>query len=152
MKMSVFNLRSFFILLIVCCQIQCKKSADKINIQLYDQPLSIIQKYITGRWKLEYTEGGGLNNRLPDVSDTYMTLDSSHITIKNKNGYFVDTTITWQKVAYGSATTYTYLMKYSDRNYPVPFVYAVQRIQDDMLVLRDRFTSEDSYLYFSKSN
>lgn len=128
----------------------CKKdNSDHTTIQLYDKSLSIIQKYVTGKWKYLYSEGGNFN--LPpqyDKNDTYMIIDSSRIIFKDKTGIIQDSTITWMKDKYNGVDTFI-LLYYSSA--AVPYPYVVIGIQNGILQLNEAASDAMSY-YFRKVN
>lgn len=139
-------LLSLFLVFISVPFFQCKKdSPDHTTIQLYDKPLSVIQKYLTGKWKYLYNEGGNFN--LPpeyDINDTYMIVDSSRILFKNKTGILYDSNITWLKDRYNGSDTFV-LLSYSSS--AVPYLYVVIGIQDGILELREDASDAMSYYY-----
>jgi hypothetical protein len=151
MKMLVRYSKVVFGIVLFCfLNFHCRKDgSDHTSIQLYDQPLQIIQQYLSGKWKLLYSTGGNFN--LPpqyDKYDTFMILDSSRIIIKNQSGIVSDTTITWKKDRYNGTDTFI-LLYYS--NSAVPYPYVVVGIQDGTLELREAAADAMSY-YFRKVN
>ena len=59
----------------------CEKDSEQLlhNITLYDKPLSVIQKYITGKWKLQYAFGGLWAHKVINTDNSYMILSPNHI-------------------------------------------------------------------------
>lgn len=78
---------------------QCKKEQfNESTITLYDKPLSTIQGYIKGKWKLHYAYGGISVAKYPAKHNEYMYLEANRIVVGNDSaGVVVDTKITWRK-------------------------------------------------------
>jgi len=74
---------SFFAAYITVILDSCtrEKESDHINIILWDKPLYVIQKYISGKWKLRYALGGLLTHKYIDTPNTYTIYSKYHITI-----------------------------------------------------------------------
>jgi len=131
---------------------QCKKHTTRLNITLYNQPLSVIQKYVSGKWKLEYTYGGIIANLRSDYHDKnyiWQIDEGSHIKKWDMGNLFTDTTIEWYQYTYGGGDKIFVMKFYDDRQYP--YNYIVWGIVDDSLVLRD-FGSDPVTYHFSKQN
>lgn len=144
MKSSILKI-SFICLLLSLMGVGCKKEHDSeqqnINITLYDQPLSVIQKYITGNWKLQYQIGGIAGSKYVDTHNSYMNLTPGHIIIGNDlNGVFVDSSIKWTN-KYNS-----YLLDYSYSE-GVHFAYIIERIKNDTLIITDDLGDGFTYYY-----
>ncbi len=110
------------------------------NITLYDKPLSVIQKYITGKWKLQYAFGGLWAHKVINTDNSYMILSPNHIIKGNDSrGVFVDSRIEW-------INKYdTYLLNYSYSE-GVHFAYIIERIKNDTLMLTE--DAGDGFTYF----
>jgi len=107
-KINMKNLK--FLALILCLAgslFSCDKKDDndmsKIdfnNIEdLYAQPLSVIQKCVEGKWKLQYFAGGLCYQKIIDSNGSYMYLTQDTI-IKGSNTNEVTTNspIIWEKM------------------------------------------------------
>ena len=113
------------------------------DITLSDKPLSVIQQYITGDWKLQYSIGGIAGSKYIDESNSYMILSPNHITKgDDSKGVFVDEDIDWIKTEIGT-NEFTYLMSYP----PSPISYIVIGIKTDTLVIRDYLSDGFTYYY-----
>ena len=66
MKTILFAFRLCFFLASALCVSRCKKDnstpIDRLNIVLYDKPLSVIRQHIQGKWQLIYGKGGIATN------------------------------------------------------------------------------------------
>lgn len=129
------------------CFLQCKKEKVPLNISLYDKPLTTIQSYIQGKWRLHYIEGGicACTYQL-DTANISLSIAPRRITFFKNNAIDLDTTLTWSFSNYAS----TYLMSwYDQRGYP--YNRGANRIQNDTLVLYDPGPDGFSY-YYTKIN
>ena len=121
----------------------CDKKEDfgpeSTNVKLRDKPLSVIQHYITGDWKLQYAVGGLSAQTFIDTANTYMTLSSTHILIGNDSGVLINSSIKWVK-KYD-----TYVLDYS---YPegVHYPYIIESIKNDSLIITE--DAGDGFTYF----
>lgn len=145
-----FFIGKFCLLLIVClCFSNCKKKNDHINITLYNKPLSIIQSYIQGKWKLEYEDGGFCGCVSPkDSFFLYATLNPNRIILKNAMTVTTDTTINWKYISFFGESTYV-MNFYSPSG--VPFNFAAKGIFNDTLVLYQPGPDGMSF-YYTKLN
>lgn len=131
---------------------QCKKHNTRLNITLYNQPLPVIQKYVSGTWKLEYTYGGFVANLRTDFHDkgyVWQVDNGSDIKQWYMGNLITDTTIEWYQYAYGGGDKIFVMKFYEKRMYP--YNYIVLSIVNDSLVLRD-FGSDPVTYHFSKQN
>lgn len=119
---------------------------------MHDKPLSTIQSYIHGKWKLSYAKGGYCGSCVwPAKNNEYMILSTKRIVFGNDSANVVlDTTINWKR-AKGIFYDYTYLLTYY---YPAgygsfPIEYIVDRIYNDTLKLIDN-ASDPFYYYYTK--
>jgi len=132
---------------------QCKKHATRLkNITLYGQPLPVIQKYVSGTWKLEYDYGGIAANQRTDFHDKdyiWQIDNGSHIKQWYMGNLITDTTIEWYQYTYGGGDKIFVMKFYEKRMYP--YNYIVWSIVNDSLVLRD-FGSDPVTYRFSKQN
>ena len=142
----IFKLGAF-ILLLGLVGVGCKKDEQSVTITLHDQPLSIIQSYIEGKWKLQYSYGGLIASKYIDKNNTYMILSPEHISVKNDTkGVVVDTNITWVKTNIGNNDT-TYLLSYLLPGNSTPEYYIVSQIKSDTLIIREYVDDGYSYYY-----
>ena len=127
----------------------CKKENEPINIVLWDKPLSVIQDYITGNWKLQYATGGLIYHKYIERHNSYMFLTPNHIILGNDSlGVVVDTTIIWVRAEIAN-NEFTYLLGYSRLDYPWPEYDIVSQIKNDTLIIRDNL--DDGYdNYYTK--
>lgn len=141
MNKNNFILFSTLLLIVLFSFAQCKKEDVPLhvplNITLYDKPLSTIQYYITGKWKVEYAKGGfcGTCIYLPR-NNQYMQVNPDRIIFGNDStGIVVDTAVIWERTKdiFGDST---YLLTYSyPPAYVFPITYVVDKIYNDTLVL-----------------
>jgi len=165
MNLKVINLLiicgSFFILFIAfdCNREPVKKNNDGndptdtgVTITLWNKSLPIIQSYIKGHWKLQYTEGGFAAGTVFDKYNSYMILNSDSIILGNDPlGIYVDTSIVWLR-SKNMFNDSTFLLSYSDykySGYPYPERYTVYEIKNDTLLLVHDVL-DGYYYYYSK--
>ncbi|MCF6332545.1 MAG: hypothetical protein L3J11_04595 [Draconibacterium sp.] len=148
MKPKKLKLLTLLLLLLPLCLVVlgtgCERDHESEqllhNITLSDKPLSVIQKYITGDWKLQYAFGGLLAHKVTDTVNSYMILSPNYIIKGNDSrGVFVDSSIEWI-YKYD-----TYLLDYSYSE-GVHFAYIIERIKNDTLMLTE--DAGDGFTYF----
>lgn len=125
---------------------QCKKERTPLNITLYNKALPVIQSYIQGKWKCVYGKGGIASNTIQYYDDYYWIFTSDNKIVQSHGGDTVtDTTIkwVWDRGTYTNGNS-TFTMKFYDKQ-NVPWVYVVDRIVDDTLILHDN--SSDAVFY-----
>ena len=144
----------YFVLFIAILSViftQCRKHPSQLNITLYDQPLPVIQKYISGKWKLEYTYGGYIANLRTDLHDKdYIWQIDSGANIKQTylGNLITDTSIEWYPESRYTYVGPTFIMKfYDERMYA--YNYVVIGIVKDSLILKD-FAFDAVTYHFSK--
>jgi hypothetical protein len=125
----------------------CKKEDEgeqqNVNITLYNQPLSVIQKYITGNWKLQYSFGGLAAHKTINTDNYYMILSPDHIIEgSDSEGVYLDDPINWIKTKVGT-DEFTYLLSYPSSS----ISYIIVEIKNDTLVIRDNLDDGFSYYY-----
>ena len=155
MKKSFRLFQISIAILILFCFSQCKKNhSESGTVTLYNQTLPVIQSHINGKWKLEYINGGFIANYYNSFHDENVIWQFSLGTrvIQNYNGnIYTDTTITWiRDLGVNTRNDSTYLMKFYSKN-GNPYIYVVDRIFNDSLILRDNAVDGQDY-HFSKSN
>ena len=124
----------------------CEKDNEELlhNITLHDKPLPVIQKYITGKWRLQYAFGGLWAHKVINTNNSYMILSPDHITKGNDSGIIVDTTLVWVKTEIGT-NDFTYLFSYP----PSSISYIVDQIKNDTLVIT-QYLSDGFTFYYTK--
>lgn len=128
----------------------CKKEHESVqqnvNITLYDQPLSVIQKYISGNWKLQYQIGGIAGSKYIDSHNSYMSLTPDHIIFGDDlQGVIIDTTIVWKQDLNG--INETYLMGIPHPGWSTPMYFIVNEIKNDTLIIID-YNIIDGYTHY----
>lgn len=150
--MRFIRIELFLLLLAFTSFVSCKKDnqpTQSISIALQDKPLSVIQSYITGNWKLQYLYGGFSVHKEIEKNNSYMLLKPYHIVIGNDlEGIVVDTSIVWVKKDIGT-NEFTYLLSYSWSGYLWPEHYVVEKIKNDTLVIRE-YVDDGFRLYYTK--
>ena len=149
MKNTLFKF--FAISLIICNLLSCQEKLDypKSNIVLYDKPLSVIQKNITGKWKLQYSKGGYTPVTHMDEYNTYAIFSANHISVGNDSaGITLDTNINWFKTLAFSDDS-IYVMSYYQPGYSFPTNDIILEIRNDTLVIRD-FASDPFFYYYTR--
>jgi hypothetical protein len=147
MKKALYS----FLILFTFLFAQCKKEQTPLTITLYDKPLSTIQSYIKGEWKLEYEKGGFCSiciNRF-DTANYIWQFNSSNRVKQTYNGnVFTDISITWiNDLGMYTGRDSTFSMNfYEKRGYPCNYI--VDGIFKDSLVLHDNDNSADAVFYF----
>ncbi len=136
----------------IFCIEQCKKDSGHLNISLHDKPLSVIQEYTQGSWKLQNEKGGFCGNCIFYPTDTtfnlYMNLSSERIKLKNEYFQTLDTTIVWTSInVFGDST---YALNFSD-SMGIPYTFAADGIYNDTLVLYQPGPDGIAF-YYTKSN
>ena len=127
---------------------QCKKHATALNITLYDKDTVTIKKYIEGKWKLHYYQGGICGSCKFDVENENIGYEFSvnRIKIVSQNNPTVDTT--YRFITYKSGTW--------DYNHNILEFYAsvvqehfeCSEIKNDTLVLAQPFLNNPDYSEF----
>jgi len=138
-------------LLFLFCLTQCKNDNEELlhNIVLYNQPLPIIQKYIQGKWKLQYSYGGLATHKYIDTHNSYMILNSNRIIIGNDSTEVVNSTIVWEKTDIGS-NEFTYLLNFNSYGNLSTESQIVDQIKNDTLITRDYYVSDGFSYYYTK--
>ncbi|MGN6800967.1 MAG: hypothetical protein ACTHJN_03625 [Ginsengibacter sp.] len=149
-KYSVFYFVLFITILSVILP-QCKKHPSRLNITLYNQPLPVIKKYISGKWKLEYSYGGYIANLRTDFHDKdYIWQIDGGVNIKQTylGNLVTDTAIEWYPESRYTYVGPTFIMRFYDKGM-YPNNYVVIGIVEDSLVLKD-FAIDAVTYHFSK--
>jgi hypothetical protein len=142
LRISLFSMISLIIA-------ACSKDDPKVNIQLYDKPLSVIKANITGKWKLNYAYGGIVAQKHVDRHNSYMIINPDHIIIGgDSTGIKVDTAIVWVR-SKNIFNDSTYLMSYKWSGYPFPEYNIVDRIKNDTLIVIQN-VYDPIYYYYTK--
>lgn len=117
-----------------------------ISITLWNQPLDTIRKYTLGKWQLIYTIGAEPFYDTVYRSDLFWTIAADSLKEVNK-GKTRNYSLDWQWapiITTGSSRDSTFWMSLD--GYPE---YRVQGIENDTLVMRDRFVyPEAGYFKF----
>lgn len=145
-KLSFLFSASVFLVVIILFS-QCKKEHTPLNITLFDKPLPVIQSYVDGKWKLQYSKGGICGTCVwPVKHNPYLTLSSDRFVFENDSaGVIVDAPIVWKRVPWGSDSTYLLSYKYTSG------YFFVEGINNDTLTLRD-YASDPFYYYYTRFN
>ena len=142
----------FCLIIILCCGVQCKKDNNNgpLTITLYDKPLSTIQSYIQGNWKLHYGKGGIVSTMIQYYNNTFWNFTSGNKIKASYNGVITtDTTIRWyQDVGTYTNGATTFILSFSDKQ-GVPWNYVVEQIYNDTLILHDN-SSDAVFYHFTK--
>ncbi len=140
----------FFILMGAGCEKDHESDQENVNITLYDKPLSVIQQYITGNWKLQYQIGGIAGGKYVDEYNSFMNLTPNHIIMGNDlYGVVVDTITVWKRSLVGT-NEYTYLLGYPNSGWQSPKYYIVNQIKNDTLIIIDYNISDGFNYYYTK--
>jgi len=154
MKPILFVFKLCFFLTTSLCVIRCKKNntipVDRLNIVLYDKPLSVIRQYIQGKWQLIYGKGG-IATTTQYYYNNFWEFNDDCLRILGDNNVRVDTAIHW---IYNLGTftngDSTYIMNFRDKLGYI-YDYVVDQIYNDTLILHE--DASDAYFYhFIKSN
>jgi len=153
MKPIVIAIKFCFFMLTAFCLCYCKKSnvpSNGLNIVLYNQPLSVIQQHIQGKWQLLYSKGG-VATITQYYHNKFWEFDNDHVRFLDNNNLRVDTSIRW--IHSDAAYTYrdsTYIMNFNDKLGYI-YNYVVDRISNDTLILHE--DASDAFFYrLVKSN
>ena len=149
MKTMILKLSAFvliFTLMGAGCKKEHKNDEKEVTIMLYDKPLSVIQHYITGNWKFQYSYGGLATHKIINTDNSYINLSPNHITMGNNLGITVDAPIVWARADVGG-NIFTYLLSFP----PEPIPYIVYQIKDDTLILRDYNVPDGFHYYYTKN-
>ena len=148
--MRIMRLVWFLLSLTITCLLGCKKESHLVqlrSITLWDKPLSVIQSYSAGNWKLQYAYGGLCVQKSIATNNSYMIITPKHITIGNDStGVVVDSDISWVKTDIGS-NEFTYLLSYSWSGYLWPEYNIIEQIKNDTLVIREYIDDGLRYYY-----
>ena len=155
MKKVSFIPLSMLTLMTCFCYFRCKKGENfdckgrntPSNIVLYNKPLPVIQCTIQGKWKCVYGKGGIAVNTIQYYDGFYWSFANNKIiqiyngdTIANNSIKWV-----WDRGTYTNGEN-TFTMKLYDKE-NVPWVYVVDRILDDTLILHD-YSSDAVFYHF----
>lgn len=142
----------FLLLILLNCFTHCEEDRQPVHsstITLWDKPLSVIQSYTAGKWKLQYSFGGLWAHRITDTHSSYLHLSQDHIIAGNDSlGVVVDTSIVWVR-AMITGNDSTYLLSYYWRGYLFPEHFIVNQIKNDTLILSD-YGSDGFKYYYTK--
>jgi hypothetical protein len=148
--MRIIRFVLFSVSITIICLLGCKKESrtEKLrSMTLWDKPLSVIQSYSTGNWKLQYAYGGFAVHKWVATNNSYMILTPKHITIGNDStGVVVDSEITWVRTDIGT-NEFSYLLSYTRPDYPWPEYNIVYQIKNDTLVIRQYVSDALTYYY-----
>jgi len=149
MKKNAFTFCNALLLTTLFCFAQCKKEHTALNITLYDKPLSTIQYYIQGNWKLNYGKGGICGSCIQYYDSSTWKFVNNRIEETYKGSIRADTTINWTKDL-GTYTNgdSTFVMNFYDK-LGYPSNYVVDRIFNDTLILHDN-SSDAVFYHFTK--
>lgn len=139
--------------MLLICFTQCKNDNEELlhNIVLYNKPLKTIQHYIQGKWKLVYGKGGISSNTMYYCDTCFIEFTSDNKVISNSVAITEATTILWIKdIGTYTNNESTYLMTFND-NQGVPWVYVIDRIDNDTLIYHDN-SSDAIFYHYIKSN
>lgn len=138
------------VILPVILLLHCTKNKAGTNTILYDKPLSEIQSFINGKWDLRY-EHGGIATMTIQLTNVSWEFSNGIRVTENYHGQIIaDTVISWARATglfiNGDST---YLMQFPDEQ-GVPWVYVIDGIYNDTLVLHDN--AVDGFFYhFTRS-
>jgi hypothetical protein len=145
-----------FLIAILLCSVQCKKNKpsnptvkDSSYITLHDKSLSIIQSHIQGKWQLQYEQGSNFAGTFPQTDFFWEFNLNNNVRETYQSNLIVDTAINWVRTKDVFADS-TYLMTFSDIQ-GVPWVYIVDGVYNDTLVLYDNASDFTTY-HFTKTN
>lgn len=140
----------FLGLMILISIVQCKKNSEQLNISLHDKPLSVIQSYVQGNWKLQYEKGGFCATCTNYINNFYWNFTKDNkIQQTYNNTLITDTIINWEWSKPANVDS-TYIINFSDKR-GIPYFYVAYEIKNDTLVLMDAGNDPVSY-YLTKSN
>ncbi len=133
----------------------CKKNTNTnhLNITLYNKPLDTIKKYVTGNWKLVYTDGG-FDASKKYYDSIYFQLSATRIKQTfpaSRGGVLIDTTINWiWELGTYTSGSYTYVLQcFDDRSYE--YDYVPMQILNDTLILHENLV-DGFYYHLIKNN
>jgi hypothetical protein len=152
MKTRLFTL-SGLCFIILFYFVGCKKDQAPLNISLYDKPLSTIQSYVQGTWKLEYEKGGICSTCLNNFENKNFLWQfgfDNQIKQTFENNIVTDTAITWKKdrAYYINGDSAFNMNFYDKRGYP--YNYLVDGIFNDTLMLHDNYAADVVYYYLTR--
>ncbi len=124
--------------------IGCSKYANVPDIVLTNQPLTVIQESINGRWKLDYGFGGIGGIRYEAKANEYINFEPYRIVIGNDQGVIVDTSIVWKKVP-SSRTDSAYILTYQYQGRQNGLL--VKEIKDNSLIISEYASDAVTYYY-----
>jgi len=132
-------------ILLESCTKEQEKTTEPINIVLRDKPLSVIEDYISGKWKLNYAYGGLISHKYNDTINSYVTFSPGHIIYGNDlEGIYIDTTIVWTRVKINSDSVYIFTYAYTGNSPPMHQI--IDQIKYDTLIIVDY--AADGFSYF----
>jgi len=127
------------------CKKEQEQKTEPINIILRDKPLSVIEEYISGKWKLNYAYGGFITQKYIDTFNSYVIFSPGHIIYGDDlRGIYIDTTIIWERVKINFDSIYIFTYPYSGDNPPMHQI--IDQIKYDTLIILDY--AADGFTYF----
>lgn len=151
MKKIIHSLFLLFCLLTALLYFSaCKKDRSKVNITLYNKPLSTIKSYIVGKWDLKYEQGGISSLTFPQTNFFSTFTSDNRVTESYHDTIIVDASISWVRDIGSNIglNNLTYVMRFRDKE-EVPWNYVVDGIFNDTLVIHDN-GSDAMYYHFAK--
>ena len=122
------------------------------TITLYNKPLCQLKRYVTGNWKLIYTDGGyGGGKKYYD--STYWELSDNRIKRifpSSNGGVLIDTTINWiWTPIVSNGSVYSYILNYrDDRSYT--YDYIIMKKDNDTLIISETGIDGFNYHFIKK--
>ena len=152
-------MKKVFILLFLTSfsSFSCKKNSNSlghINITLYDKPLSIIQYYVQGKWRLHYTKGGICSTCKSDreiYNEYYEFSPNDRIRYTFQDTIIADTVINWLRYKPGNYLDSVTVMEFYDKRLS-PNYFEAAKIYNDTLILYipDMFNPDAIAYYLTK--
>ncbi|SEW21445.1 hypothetical protein SAMN05428988_3211 [Chitinophaga sp. YR573] len=134
------------LILFVCLVLvsSCKKDKPlESNINLIGQPLSVIERYTKGNYKMLYSYGG-LGFGKTEYNNYYIRISEDTLTWTINDAIFLHGKINWQQ-DFELNHTKTYMMTFQGPG-AYPYILAPTQVKDGLLVLCDEIT--DGYSYY----
>ena len=154
MKPIILAISTLSIIALCISASSCSKSSSHtpVNTTLYDKPLNVIQQYITGNWKMIYTDGGFVAIK-QYYDSVYWQLSSTSIKVtypQDKGGVVInDNNINWKRYPIGGVDS-SYILECYDVD-SILRDFAMMKIYNDTLIMHEN--AVDGYYYhLIKSN
>jgi hypothetical protein len=139
------------LLLTILSITQCRKTSERLNVNLFDKPTGTIENYIQGKWRLHYMFGGicGCPLDRTQFGEYYEFLPGRRLIYTFQGSVEFDTYYTWTTYQFNPSDYVHKLLTYETY-----YSFEVEKIVNDTLVLVEPSLNnpDNLYYYLTKAN